>query len=46
MALAEIIRVRRRPRGFARRLHGRQKQADQDADDGDDSQQFDECETM
>ena len=27
---------------FARRLHGRQQQSDQHADDGDDHQQFDE----
>ena len=30
---------------FARRLHGRQQQADQDADDGNDHQQFNKRKT-
>ncbi len=33
------------PRGrFANLLHGRQQQADQDGDNGDDDQQLDQCE--
>jgi len=43
--LPEVIGALRPPGGFAHRLHGRQQQRDQHADDGDHHQQFDQGES-
>ena len=42
--LLEIVGAGHPPRGFARRLDGRQQERDEDADDGDHDQQFDQGE--
>ena len=43
--LLQVIQALRAPGRLARRLHGRQEQGDQHADDGDHDQQFDQRET-
>jgi hypothetical protein len=43
--LLEIIRASRPSGGFARTLHRREQQPDQDRDDGDHDQEFDQRET-
>jgi hypothetical protein len=40
--LMQIVLTRRLARRFARGLHGRQQQRNENADDGDDDEQFDE----
>ena len=40
--LLEVVRALHTTSGFTRRLNGGKKQADQNADDRDDDQQFDE----
>jgi len=42
--LFQIVHALQPPRGFAGRLHGRQKQRDQDRDDGDHHQELDQRE--
>jgi hypothetical protein len=43
--LFELVRALGPPRGLAGRLHGREEQGDQGADDGDHDQELDERET-
>ena len=43
--LLEVVLALHAGGGFADLLHGGQKQPDQDRDDGDDDEQFDQCET-
>jgi hypothetical protein len=44
--LLQVILALDPPRRLARRLHGRQQQRDQDADDGDYDQKFDKGEAV
>ncbi len=43
--LLQVIGALHASSSFAGRLHGRQQQPDQDADDGDDHQEFNESKT-
>ncbi len=43
--LLEVVHALDAPRGFAGRLHGGQKQGDEDGNDGDDHQQLDQGES-
>jgi hypothetical protein len=43
--LPQIVLARRAARGFASRLHGGKQQRDQDADDGNDHEEFDKRES-
>jgi hypothetical protein len=43
--LPEVVAALRLPRGLSGRLNGREQQTHQDADDGDNDQQFDERKT-
>src|SRR5262245_50248322 len=42
--LFEVVVALRSPRSFARRLHGRQQERNQDGDDGDNDEELDERE--
>ena len=44
--LLEVVLALRPPGRFSRRLHGRQQQPDEDADDRDDHQEFDQGEGL
>jgi len=44
--LLDIVRAAHSPGRFPRRLHGRQQQAHQDADDRNDHQQLDQGKTV
>jgi hypothetical protein len=44
--LTKVTHALRSPSGFARRLHGRQNESEQQTDDGDDDEQFDKCKSI